>query len=118
MINAYKNENEIEQFGSGLDKQIKTLSTKDRQSLVAEDLYPNYHFQYEEVQEDQCGSDEKQAEPPLRKRRGRPKKDTPPKQRRRVLNERNPECGCSLGCRESFDRSFRERIHTEFEALL
>jgi hypothetical protein len=92
MINTYRSDNGIELFGSGFDKQIEALSKKERQSLVAEDLYPNYRFEYEEVSEDQCRSDAEQAEPPSRKRRGRPKKDKPPKQRQ-ILNDRSPDCG-------------------------
>ena len=116
MINTYQSDNAIEMFGSGFDKQIEALSKRERKSLAAEDLYPNYQFDYEEVSEDQCGSDEEQAEPPLRKRRGRPKKDKSPKQRQ-IVNERSPDCGCSLDCREMFNRSFRERIHAEFQSL-
>ena len=116
MINTYKTDNDIELFGSGFDKVIEALSEKERQSLVAKDLYANYQFDYVEVSEELCGSEADQADPPLKKRRGRPKKDKPPKQRR-ALNERNPDCGCSLDCRESFNRSFRERIQAEFQAL-
>ena len=114
MISTYRSENAIEQFGSGFDSLIEALSKRERLSLAAEDLYyAEDLFEYEEVSDDHIGSD---ADPSLRKRRGRPKKDNPPKQKR-ALNERNPECGCSLDCRESFNRSFRERIQTEFQAL-
>ena len=116
MISQYKADNNIDTFGPGFDEKIEALSRKERQSLAAEDLYPNYQFHYKEVSEDQCGSDAEQVEPPLRKRRGRPKKDNAPKQRR-ILNERNPDCGCALDCLGSFDRPSRERITAEFQAL-
>ena len=117
MISTYRHDNNIETFGSGFDEKIKALSIKERQSLVAEELYPNYRFHYEEVPLDQCGSNAEQvAEPPLRKRRGRPRKAKPLRQRR-VLSERNPDCDCSLNCFRSFDRTSRERIQAEFQAL-
>jgi hypothetical protein len=36
MINTYRRENGIEQFGSGFDKQIEALSKKDRKSLATD----------------------------------------------------------------------------------
>ena len=114
MIDAYRNDNDIEFFGSGFDEQIEALSNKERQSLAAEDLYTKYHFDYEEVSECVCDAD--QADPPLKKRRGRPHKVKVPKQIQ-VLNERNPDCRCSLACRDSFNLSFREKIQQEFQAL-
>jgi hypothetical protein len=111
MINAYRTNYDIESFGSGFDQLIEALSGTQRQSLEAEDLYPNYQFDYVEVSDDdECGSGADQADPPLKKRRGRPKKVKVPKPRR-ALHERNPDCGCSpLKCRDTFNLALRERI--------
>ena len=120
MVRKYKSEYDIDCFGSGLDQEIETLSKKERRSLKAEDLYPNYRFVYEEPSDDQCddssAGDEALVPPPLRKRRGRPKKDKSPKQRR-VRTEHNPDCGCSLVCRKNFDAAYRAKIRVEFDAL-
>ena len=52
MVRKYKSEYDIDCFGSGLDQEIETLSKKERRSLKAEDLYPNYRFVYEEPSDD------------------------------------------------------------------
>ena len=120
MVRAYETQNDIERFGSGLDQDIEALSKKERRSLKAEDIYPNYQFQYEEPSDDQCddasAGDESLVPPPLRKRRGRPYKDDLQKQRR-VRIEYNPDCGCSLVCRNNFDAAYRAKIRVEFDAL-
>jgi hypothetical protein len=120
MVTEYKNKNDIEQFGSGIDQKIKALSKKDRRSLVGQDMYPNYQFEYLEASEDEFDDsstdDGELVPPPLKKPRGRPNKHKLPKQRR-VIPEQNPECGCSLVCRNNFDGAYRAKIRVEFDAL-
>jgi hypothetical protein len=121
MVREYKSRNDIEDFGSGLDKNVLALSKKERRSLKAEDLYPNYHFEYCEEPSDDHTDDSSDGDgelipPPLRKRRGRPTKDKPPKQRR-VLTEQNPDCGCSRACRNNFDAAYRKKIKVEYDRL-
>ena len=71
MIRQYKSRNDIEDFGSGLDKNVLTLSKKERRSLKAVDLYPNYHFEYCEEPSDDHTDDSSDGDgelipPPLR----------------------------------------------------
>jgi hypothetical protein len=116
MVCEYKTTKEIQSFGPEFDREIEVLSAKERQSLAAEDLYPNYQFIYKEAHGDPQIDNVRNDEPPLRKPMGRPK-GSGQERIRQVVEEGNPDCGCKANCRNTFDAAYRKRIHTEFNEL-
>jgi hypothetical protein len=121
MIEDYKTDSGVKTFGSTIDKLVEDLSLKQRRSLKAEDIYPNYEFEYNEVSESDSGQDDHEVEgaltnPQIRKKRGRPKKDKAARPRS-VLAERTPDCGCAKDCRNAFDGVHRKHIRDEFQSI-
>ena len=74
MIRDYKKDYDVTSFGSDFDNLVEKLSSKERRSLKANDIYPNYEFEYTEVLDSVNEEDGSLMNPPTRKKRGRPKK--------------------------------------------
>jgi hypothetical protein len=87
MIEDYKTDSGVKTFGSTIDKLVEDLSLKQRRSLKAEDIYPNYEFEYNEVSESDSGQDDHEVEGALTNPQIRKKKEDALKKTRQPDHE-------------------------------
>ena len=87
MITLYKEDHKIQQFGFRFDELLKKISIQNRPPIRTETIHPSNIFHYVEVEQD---LDE--LEPPMRRKRGRPKTGKQ-KEKRMSSNARS----CTVG---------------------
>ena len=114
MITLYKEEHKIQQFGFGFDELLKKISIQNRPPIRTETIHPSNIFHYVEVEQD---LDE--LEPPMRRKRGRPKTGKQKEKRipQQHQKDRPLNCECGKDCIEAFDGNLRKKIKCEFDEL-